>query len=355
MKIAVLDDYQSISHQHFKTLDAIKYHVEYFSDTLPPYNHVSTSESTKEQLIRRLEPFDIICSMRERTPFPSALLAHLPRLKLLLNTGVRNKSLDLEYCRKHGILVAGASDVGHGDSGPDSTTQHCVALILALARGLIEDDNNVKNGLWQTSLAVGLPGKTLGCLGLGRLGGAVANIMSQAFNMKVIAWSENLTQEKADALASDLGLPLESNQYGEKTFKAVSREELFSQADFLSVHLVLSERSRGLVTRADLSRMKPTAFFVNTSRGPIVEERDLLDILSQGKIRGAALDVFDSEPLPPDSKWRDPNWGKNGTSKVLLTPHMAYVEDASMDGFYRQQVNNIQRWENGQDLLVRLA
>lgn len=287
--------------------------------------------------------------MRERTPFPRELIARLPNLKLLLTTGLRNASLDLAALKERNIPVAGAADAGPARSvGTDSTTQHCVALILAAARNIAPDDASVKSGGWQTSYAAGLSGKVFGTVGLGRLGVAVARIMSFAFGMRIVAWSSNLTQEAADEKAKAAGLPVETN--GEKTFKVVSKEELFKSADVVSIHLVLSDRSRGVIAAGDLALMKKTAIFVNTSRGPLVVEEDLIGALEKGQIRTAALDVFNIEPLPLDSKWRTIKWGQDGRSQVLLTPHMGYVEKGTLDVWYQQQVENIKRWEKGEAL-----
>jgi phosphoglycerate dehydrogenase-like enzyme len=260
--------------------------------------------------------------MRERTPFPRELISRLPNLKLLLTTGNRNLALDLPAFAERGIPVAGAVDRANAKSvGSDSTTEHCVALILSAARNIAQDDLSVKSGGWQTVPTMGLKGKVFGTVGLGRLGMAVARIMVVAFGMRVVAWSENLTQERADEKAREAGLVVEGSD-GEKTFKVVSKEELFRTADVVSVHLVLSDRSRGGIKARDLEMMKPTAIFVNTSRGPLVVEKDLLDVLEKGKIRAAALDVFELEPLPLDSRWRTTKWGQDGRSRVLLTPHM---------------------------------
>lgn len=295
--------------------------------------------------------------MRERTPFPGALISRLPNLRLLLTTGARNAALDLATFKERGIPVAGAVDGGHpsAGTGTSSTTQHCVALILAAARGLARDDAAVKRGRWQTGLAAtDLAGKTLGTVGLGRLGTAVARIMVVAFGMRVVAWSANLTQEAADAQAREAGLPVEDPESGEKTFRAVSKEELFRVADVVTLQLVLSDRSRGIVSGTELALMKPSAIFVNTSRGPLVVEADLLDVLERGKIRGAALDVFDLEPLATDSRWRTTRWGEDGRSEVLLTPHMGYVEEGTLVSWYEQQVENIKRWQKGEALPLGL-
>lgn len=297
--------------------------------------------------------------MRERTPFPEGLITSLPNLKLLLTTGLRNNALSLPTFTKLSIPVAGTDSSSSKLSktkgaGTDSTTEHCITLILCLARNIADDDANVKTGGWQTVFATGLSGKTLGVVGLGRLGVSTARIMKVAFGMKIVAWSSNLTQQTADEKAVGAGLPVEDED-GEKTFEVVSKEELFGTADVVSLHLVLSDRSRGVITRDDLGRMKKTAFFVNTSRGPLVVEQDLLDILKEGKIAGAATDVFDVEPLPQDSEWRSQAWGKNGRSRVLVTPHMGYVEEASITGWYEQQVANIERFARGEPLENVLA
>ncbi|KAL5315171.1 hypothetical protein ACEPPN_017822 [Leptodophora sp. 'Broadleaf-Isolate-01'] len=357
IKLAILDDYQGIAAKHFESLKPT-FEITTFHDTLPAFNNPSTPESSKQELITRLKPFTVISSMRERTPFPADLLNSLPNLKLLLTTGGRNAAIDMAAAKALGIPVTGAGEAGRTPSaavdrkkrrGPDSTTQHCVALILGIARLLASDDRNVKNGLWETDLATGLSGKTFSTLGLGRLGGNVAKIMYQSFGMRILAWSSSLTQEAADEKAKALGLPVEED--GEKVFKVVSKEELFKEADVLSVHYVLSDRSRGIVRAEDLKLLKKSALFVNTSRGPLVDEDALLDVLENGSIRGAAVDVFAVEPLPLDSKWRTTQWGADGRSNVLLTPHMGYVEEETMNNWYEEQVGIVGRWHKGQDLL----
>jgi phosphoglycerate dehydrogenase-like enzyme len=230
-----------------------------------------------------------------------------------------------------------------------------VALILGVARHLAQDDLHVKTGGWQTGLATGLSGKVFGTLGLGRLGVNVAKIMYQSFGMQIEAWSSSLTQEAADQKAKDAGLPIEDED-GNKVFKVVSsKEELFRQADVLSVHYVLSDRSRGIVGPAELSVMKKSALFINTSRGPLVVEEALLDVLERGAIRGAALDVFDLEPLPEESRWRTQKWGTEGRSEVLLSPHMGYVEEETMETWFEEQVEIVERWCKGEELLHVLA
>jgi lactate dehydrogenase-like 2-hydroxyacid dehydrogenase len=360
IKVAVLDDYQGIAAPHFETLKPA-FDITVFRDTLLPYNNPLTPEGVKQELVERLLPFTVISAMRERTPFPAALMEKLPNLRLLLSTGGRNLSIDLEAAKKHKIHVTGAPGKGRTDApasskpnrGPDSTTQHTIALILGIARNIASDDKIVKEGGWQTDVTTGLSGKTFGTLGLGRLGVSVAKIMYSAFGMRIVAWSSSLTQETADVKAKEAGLPVETD--GEKTFRVVGKEELFRGSDVLSVHYVLSDRSKGLVGAKDLALMKNSAFFVNTSRGPIVDENALLAILKEGKIRGAAIDVFDVEPLAKDSQWRDSKWGTGGRSHVLLSPHMGYVEEETMNNWYDEQVEIIEKWHKGEPLLNVLA
>ncbi|KAL5358779.1 hypothetical protein BJX96DRAFT_183334 [Aspergillus floccosus] len=307
--LAVLDDYQNIAPEHFSHLTS-RVDISYFPDTLDP-----RIPAQHDALIARLQPFDIILAMRERTPFSAATLAALPNLKLLLTTGTRNLALDTAYCAAHNIPVAGTCTRPPGVS---STVQHTWALILALARHVARDDAAVKRGGWQGSLGMSLAGKTLGLVGLGKLGGQVARIAVQAFDMQVTAWSANLTQAAADAQAEALGLPAGSFRV------ASSKEALFREADVVSVHYVLSERSRGVVGAPELAAMKPGALLVNTSRGPLVDEGALLDTLRRGGIRGAALDVFDPEPLPVDSPWRTTEWGCEGRSEFQFRIPIAF-------------------------------
>lgn len=356
----MLDDYHNLYPSEIARLPSSEFEASYFPDTLLPYNRADTPDSVRAQIVERLQPFTVISCMRERTPFPAELLEKLPNLKLLQSTGGRNKGIDLDACIRLGIKVAGTSGKGRKDEpeptnvkkGPDSTTQHAVTMILALARNIADDDKRTKSHgeAWQTQLVTGLASKTLGVVGLGRLGVNVAKIMHTAFGVRVIAWSENLTQEAADQKAAEAGLPVDDAEIGGKTFTAVSKEELFRTADVVSVHYVLSDRSRGIVSAKDLQLMKPTGFFVNTSRGPLVVEQDLLDVVKAGKIRGVALDVFDIEPLPQNSEWRNPNWGQSGTSRVLLTPHSAYVEEHTMRNWAAEVVENIELWHAGKEL-----
>ncbi|TAQ86110.1 hypothetical protein B7494_g5567 [Chlorociboria aeruginascens] len=357
IKVAILDDYLNTADSHFSSLKP-HFEVVSFPDTLPAYNNPSTSSSVRRELEDRLRPFPVISCMRERTPFPATLLKNLPNLKLLLSTGGRNRGIDMEAAKSLGITVTGTTGDGRSDSltpkkktpGEDSTTEHTVALILGIARNIALDDKVVKEGGWQSDLATGLSGKVFATLGLGRLGVNVAKIMYQSFGMKVIAWSSNLTQAIADEQAKNAGLPIEDED-GEKTFTVVSKEELFKHGDILSVHYALSQRSTGIVAKEDFALMKKGAFFINTSRGPIVVEEDLLDTLREGRIRGAALDVFDVEPLPADSPWRTTKWRENGSSHVLLSPHMGYGERQTINNWYAEQVEILEKWHHGLPLL----
>ncbi|OAA62907.1 d-isomer specific 2-hydroxyacid dehydrogenase family protein [Niveomyces insectorum RCEF 264] len=355
IKVAVLDDYKNFAGPAFANLDPSVFEVSHFPDTSLPYNHPDTPQDAKDKLVARLLPFQAISTMRERTPFPAELVARLPNLKLLLTTGNRNLALDLPAFEKEGIPVVGAVNRAGPPEGPDSTTQHFLALVLAAARSIPADDAAVKEGGWQAGLApFGLAGKVYGTVGLGRLGAKTAKILHESFNMQVIAWSPNLTQDKADAQARDAGLPVVDSRTGQKTFRAVSREELFATADVVAVHLVLSERSRGLITGQDLGRMKKDSIFVNTSRGPIVVEADLLEALEKGTIDRAALDVFDIEPLPADSPWRTTAWGRDGRGQVVLTPHTGYGERLTMEKWYAEQAENLRRFAQGEELQNRM-
>lgn len=348
INVAVLDDYQSLSAQFFSKILPDRVEITYFPDTLNTRNDADLVKAAD-----RLKSFTVISSMRERTPFPRALLRELPNLKLLLTTGKRNASIDLEACKELGIAVAGTDPRHDLPKGkhivPDSTTTHCWAMILGLSRHIARDDLVVKEGGWQgPTLATAIAGKTLGLCGLGRLGTSCGRIGILAWGMKVICWSSNLTQEKADEQAKSVGL-----EAGD--FKVVIKEELFRQADVLSVHYVLSERSRGLVGTAELSWMKPSALLINTSRGPIVDEAALLQACENGTIAGVGLDVFDLEPLPKDSKWRRKDWGLDRRSDVLLSPHMGYGETETIESWYKENSENLGRWLEGKELTARLT
>ncbi|KAF4449226.1 hypothetical protein F53441_7445 [Fusarium austroafricanum] len=358
----VLDDYLLVSGHHFGDLQSPALQVE-VSDTHYPQR----TPQEQRHLAEELHPYDIISTMRERTPFSGELLRQLPNLKLLLCTGTQFETYDLKTAEKLGIMVATA--LGRGRTDVDQTTQHkqdikkggshpathhTWAMILALARNIAADDANIKSGGWQSDMAIGLSGKTLGVVGLGRLGAAVARIGSLAFGMKIKCWSVSLDQTKADEAAVKLGLPLQDGD-GNKTFQAVSKEELFETSDVVSLHYVLSDRSRGIVGAKELKAMKNSALLVNTSRAGLIDETALLEAASQGSIRGIALDVFESEPLAADSPWRSQDWGKGNKSRVLVTPHTGYVEEGIINAWYAEQAENVERWLDGREILHRLV
>ena len=308
-KIAVLDDYQNValSLADWSILDG-RAMVTVFNDHL----------GDPEAVVERLLPFDIVCVMRERTPMTRSIIERLPRLRLIASTGARNASIDLEAAEERGIQVV------HTGYTSAPTIELTWALILGSARNLVAENTSLRGGGWQQSVGDDMAGRTLSVLGLGNVGGAVAQI-GNAFGMKVIAWSQNLTAERA----ADVGATL------------VTKHELFQQSDFVSIHLVLSGRTRGLVGAAELALMKPTARLVNTSRGPIVVEADLVAALRDKKIAGAAIDVFDQEPLPLEHPFRSlPN--------LLATPHIGYVSRGLYSRFYEDTVANICRWLDSQ-------
>ena len=375
--MAVLDDFLGIANTHFAEIPSKTLSVTIFNHALPAYGHPGTTQSQRQAVVDCLKPFTIISTMRERTPLPADLLRQLPNLKLLLATGTQFETFDLAAARELGIIVAAAPGKGRTDGkltghrparpkldikkgGSHPTTQHAWALILALARNVANDDAVMKDPSrkgWQTQLAQGLTGATLGVVGLGRLGAAVARIGALAWGMKVICWSENLTQEKANQKAEEMGLRVVGGgpEPAAPTFRAVSKEELFQNADVVSLHYVLSERSRGIVGAKELQLMKDSALLVNTSRGPLIDEAALYDTLKHGKIGGAALDVFDIEPLPAESPWRSREWGHGGRSNLLVTPHMGYVEDGIMHTWYEETAENVERWLEEQEILHRLT
>jgi phosphoglycerate dehydrogenase-like enzyme len=371
----ILDDYLNIAAPHFSHLPSTALSITTFNHALPAFSHSKTTEAEKRSIIDHLKPYTIISSMRERTPFPAELLQELPELKLLLATGTQFESFDIAAASSLGITIAAAPGRGRTDGkvsnrpvrpkldikkgGSHPTTQHAWALILGLARNVAADDAAMKGPAkaWQSQLAIGLTGATLGVVGLGRLGAAVARIGSLAWGMRVLCRSENLTQEKADHMAMEMGLPAIGGCAADEaahTFTATNKEELFKSADVVSLHYVLSERSRGIVGKRELELMKDSALLVNTSRGPLVDQEALYDVLQRGGIRGAAMDVFETEPLPADSLWRSTDWGVGGRSHLLITPHMGYVEEGIMHTWYEETAENVERWLKGKELLHRL-
>jgi len=304
-RIAILDDYQNMALEmaDWSPL-AGRAVITVFNDHL----------SEIDDVVERLLPFDVVCVMRERTPLSRAVIERLPRLRLIASTGSRNASIDLEAAAERGIVVA------HTGYDKHPTIEMTWALILASVRQVAAENANLRAGGWQRTVGDGLKGKTLGVLGLGNIGSEVARI-GLAFGMEVIAWSQNLTAEKAQTCGARL----------------VTREELFRNADILTIHLVLSDRTRGLVGPAELQAMKPSARLINTSRGPIVDEPALIEVLRERRIAGAALDVFDIEPLPTDHPFRS-------MENVLCTPHIGYVSRDLYRMFYGDTVKNIARW-----------
>ncbi len=279
----------------------------------------------EDEVARRLAEFEIVCVMRERTPFPGSLVAKLPKLELLLTSGMRNFSIDLAAARDHGVVVCGTPSLGY------PTAELTWGLILGLARHIPLEDRSTRLGSWQRTVGTCVQGNTLGVLGLGRLGGQVATV-GKAFGMEVIAWSQNLTDERCAEIGAT----------------RVDKDELFARADVLTIHLILSERTRGLVQAADLARLKPSAYFVNTSRGPIVDEAALIEVLEQNRIAGAALDVYDVEPLPLDHPFRR-------LENTVITPHLGYVSVENYRGFYGAMVDDIGAWLTGAPINVMNA
>lgn len=310
LRCAVLDDYQDAA-RRFGDWDRLGDAVELTVFT----DHVAD----EAELVRRLAPFDAVVVMRERTPLPASLLAQLPRLRLIVTSGARNASIDLAAAREHGVVVSGTA------SRSDPPAELTWALILGLARHLVPEAAAMRTGgPWQHTVGTDLHGATLGVLGLGRIGSRVARV-GAAFGMDVVAWSQNLTAERAEAGGARL---------------APSKESLLAESDVVSIHLVLSERTRGLLGAPELARMKPGALLVNTSRAAIVDEEALLAALRSHRIAGAGLDVFGEEPLPAGHPFRDlPN--------VLATPHLGYVSEHNYSGYFTQAVEDVEAFLEG--------
>jgi phosphoglycerate dehydrogenase-like enzyme len=304
VKIAVLDDYQQVA------LTMADWSLMDRADVTVFHDH----QTDQGAILERLLPFTVICVMRERTPLNKELLSKLPNLKLIVSTGRRNASIDTQGAEALGIEI---KNTGYLMSGAPELTW---ALIMAAARHITREYANFFSGHWQTTIGTDLRGKTIGIVGLGNIGQKIA-AYARAFDMNVIAWSQNLTSEKAHAAGALL----------------VSKESLFRESDFVTVHLVLSERTRGIIQAADLKLMKPTAYLINTSRGPLIDESSLIEILQHHKIAGAALDVFDTEPLPAGHPFRK-------MDNLLATPHIGYVTEETFRLFYRDTVKIIGEW-----------
>ncbi len=309
LRCAILDDYLNLAltvADWSKVTDRVDVTV---------FNHPFASQ---EAAASALQDYEIICAMRERTPFPRALFAGLPKLKLLITSGMRNAAIDVEAAKDHNVVLCGTQ------WARDPTAPLTMGLILELTRNIGRENARMHAGEpLQKFVGLEIEGRTLGVVGLGKLGGKVSKL-AQAFGMNVIAWSPNLTPERCK----------------EAGVGYATKEELFATADIITVHVVLSQRSRGLVGAADLARMKPTAYLVNTARGPIVDETALLETLQQNKIAGAAVDVFSVEPLPVDHPFRR-------LDNLVLTPHLGYVTEESFRNHYRQMVEGIDAWFKG--------
>ncbi|TKC63749.1 D-2-hydroxyacid dehydrogenase family protein [Pedobacter hiemivivus] len=301
-QIAILDDYQNValSYGDWSSLQKTT-NIVVFND------HITDQTA----IIKRLMQFDVICVMRERTPLTREILSQLPNLKLIISTGLRNASIDAKAAEEFGVTI---STTGYHASGAPELTW---ALLLALSRHIVPESTSLREGHWQKEIGVDLKGKTIGIVGLGNIGSVIARY-AKAFEMEVVAWSENLTLEKA-------------NEHGAKL---VSKEGLFKMADFVSVHLILSSRSRNIITSKELSLMKPTAYLINTSRGPLINETDLIATLKNKRIAGAALDVYEIEPLPTNHPFR---WLPN----LLATPHIGYVTKDTYQIFYEDTILRI--------------
>ena len=305
MAIAVLDDYQGVA------LELADWSAVRDRASITVFNdHLADADAVVERLL----PFDVVCVMRERTPLSRAIIERLPRLKLIASTGSRNASIDTVAAKERDIPVV------HTGYASSPTIELTWALILAGARHIASENASLRAGGWQRSIGDDIANKTLGIIGLGNIGSQVAKV-GLAFGMNVIAWSENLTSETAATAGARL----------------VSKQELLQQADVVSIHLVLSSRTAGLIGAPELALMKPSARLINTSRGPIVVEAALLEALVTRKIAGAAIDVFDTEPLPPQHPFRS-------TDNLLATPHIGYVSRGLYERFYRDTVDNIVAW-----------
>lgn len=317
LKCAVLDDYQGVAPRMadwsaLKGEVAVRFHTRHYE--------------TADELAAAIGDDEIVVAMRERTPFPDALFDRLPKLRLLVTTAMGNAAIDMASARRHGITVAGTGGLAYSPATAELTW----ALILALVRHLADENRSLRDGgPWQSHIGEGLYGKRLGILGLGRIGSQVARY-GQAFGMEVSAWSRNLTTERSKAAGVSL---------------APTLGDLLATSDVVTIHLVLSSRTRGLIGAKELSLMKPSAYLVNTSRGPIVERNALLDALKTEKIRGAGLDVFDTEPLPADDPFRT-------LSNVLATPHIGYVTEETYRTWYADAVEDIQAYLAGRPVRV---
>jgi phosphoglycerate dehydrogenase-like enzyme len=310
IKVAVLDDFQNVA-KDFAPWSELRASVDFFTD------HV-----VGDALIKRLQPYDVVVVIRERTAMSRSIIESLPNLKLIVTPGMRNIGIDLEACAPRGIIVSGTQSA----SAP--TGELALGLMITLSRQIVFEDQALRQGHWQSRVGASLNGKTLGIVGLGKLGAQVA-AYGRMLGMQVIAWSQNLTADRAQA----------------ESARAVSKTELFQMADFISLHLVLSERTRNTVGAAEFALMKPSAYLINTARAGLVDQRALVDALKSGQIGGAGLDVFETEPLPPDSEILSaPN--------TVLTPHLGYATRDTYQVYFPQIVDSIQAWISGTPVRV---
>ena len=307
-KLAILDDYQQVA-MTMADWSSLAGDVEItvFQDHL----------AEEDAVVERLREFEIVMVMRERTPFPRTLIERLPKLEHIVSSGMRNLSIDIPAASEHGVLCTGTPSLGY------PTAELTWGLIHALARRIPQEDAATRTGGWQETVGLGLRDKVLGVAGLGRIGSDVARV-GLAFGMRVLAWSENLNQRRCDEIGVELA----------------GKEELLRNSDFFTIHLLLSERTRGLFQADDLALMKPSAYLVNTSRGPIVDERALLSALRNNGIAGAGLDVFDVEPLPTEHPLRT-------LSNTVITPHLGYVTVENYGNWFTGTVENIRSWLDG--------
>jgi phosphoglycerate dehydrogenase-like enzyme len=314
MKLAILDDFQNVvrSVVDWSALEG-RVDITVFND------HVEDVDATAA----RIAPFDIVVCIRERTKFPRALFEKLPNLKLLVTGGMRNLGIDLDAAREHGVVVCGTESLGYG------TAELTWGLLLATVRNIPREVESVRAGGWQVGLGVGLKGKTLGIIGLGRQGTPVAGY-GKAFGMNVLAWSQNLTAEKC----AEHGVEL-----------APSLDDLLARADVVSIHVILSDRTRGLIGAEQLAGMKPTAYLINTSRGPIVEEAALIESIEAGTIAGAGLDVFDEEPMPADHPYRR-------LDGIVATPHLGYTMREGFETYFGQGIEDVAAWLDGKPVRI---
>lgn len=311
LRCAVIDDFQSVATT-----------VADWSPVTADVEVVSFIEhlATEDEAAAALAGFDIVVTLRERVPFPADLFARLPRLRLLVASGMRNSAIDFDAAKRHGVTVCGTA------SSSTPPVELTWALLLGLARGIVPEAEALRtDGPWQSTLGADLHGRTLGLLGLGKIGGRVGQV-GRAFGMDVLAWSQNLTEERTDEVGATL---------------AASKEDLLASSDFVSVHLALGDRTRGLIGAAELALMRPTAYLVNTSRAAIADTDALLAALRAGAVAGAATDVFDIEPLPAGHPVRT-------APRLLATPHLGYVSRANYETYYGQAVENIRAFLDGQ-------